>query len=106
MGEIADQQWYWLAEQYPYIVLHEFIVMPNHIHGIIEINCKAMAGKGRDLSLPPKIKSLSELMGAYKTTASKYIHLKGYAEFAWQRSFHDHIIRDEKSYKRICNLYN
>jgi putative transposase len=35
-GKIADQQWYWLAEQYPYIILHEFIVMPNHIHGIVE----------------------------------------------------------------------
>src|SRR5665213_2005969 len=30
-GKIAEQQWYWLAEQYPYVVLHEFTVMPNHI---------------------------------------------------------------------------
>jgi REP element-mobilizing transposase RayT len=100
-GKIAEQQWYWLAEQYRYIVLHEFIVMPNHMHGIIEINRNAV-GTGRDLSLR-KIKSLSELMGAYKTTASKHIHLAGYVEFAWQRSFHDHIIRDEKSYERISN---
>jgi REP element-mobilizing transposase RayT len=42
-------------------------------------------------------------MGAYKTTVSKKIHLAGYAVFAWQRSFHDHIIRDEKSYERISN---
>jgi REP element-mobilizing transposase RayT len=98
-GKIADQQWHWLGEQHPYIILHEFIVMPNHIHGIIEIN---WVGTGHDLSLQqPKIKSLSELMGAYKTTTSKKIHLSGYAEFAWQRSFHDHIIRDEKSYERI-----
>jgi len=40
-------------------------------------------------------------MGAYKTTVSKQIHLAGYKEFAWQRSFHDHIIRDEKAYERI-----
>ncbi len=145
-GEIAEKQWYWLAEQYPYVVLHEFIVMPNHIHGIIEINRNvvgtgrdlsanakdAIVGTGRDLSgninndhvgtgrdlsgninndhirtghdlSLPKIKSLSELMGAYKTTVSKQIHLAGYMEFAWQRSFHDHIIRDEKSYERISN---
>jgi REP element-mobilizing transposase RayT len=130
-GKIAEQQWYWLAEQYPYIVLHEFTVMPNHMHGILVINRHAVGigrdlsrnanddyirtgcdlsrnanddyvGTGRDLSLP-KIKSLSELMGAYKTTVSKKIHLAGYAEFAWQRSFHDHIIRDEKSYERISN---
>ena len=95
-GNIAHRQWYWLFEQYPYIVSHEFIVMPNHIHGIIEI-----LRTGRDLSL--KIKSLSELMGAYKTTVSKNIHFLGYAGFAWQRSFYDHIIRDEKSYETISN---
>ena len=48
-GKIAEQQWYWLAEQYPYVVLHEFTVMPNHIHGIIEIDRNAV-GTGRDLS--------------------------------------------------------
>jgi REP element-mobilizing transposase RayT len=37
-SKIAEQQWHWLGEQYPYVVLHEFVVMPNHIHGIIEIN--------------------------------------------------------------------
>jgi hypothetical protein len=49
-GKIAEQQWYWLAEQYRYIVLYEFIVMPNHMHGIIEINRNAV-GTGHDLSL-------------------------------------------------------
>ena len=42
-------------------------------------------------------------MGAYKTTSSKKIHLLGYEAFQWQRSFHDHIIRDEKSYETISN---
>lgn len=126
-GKSADGQWYWLAEQYPYVVLHEFIVMPNHIHGIIEIDtvmtgrdltnddgrvgtCRDLSNNvddrreetGRDLSLP-KIKSLSELMGAYKMKVSKNIHALGYAAFAWQRSFHDHIIRNEESYKKISN---
>ena len=50
-GKIAEKQWYWLGEQYPYVVLHAFIVMPNHIHGIIEINRAHIAGTGRDLSL-------------------------------------------------------
>ena len=142
-GTIVEQQWYWLAEQYPYIQLHEFIVMPNHMHGIIEINGNELmgtiidisnnrgniVGTGRDLSCDhndatnqtdsdlyenidsakktglelslPKIKSLSELMGAYKMTVSKKIHLAGYPEFTWQRSFYDHIIRDEKSYENI-----
>jgi REP element-mobilizing transposase RayT len=92
--------------------------MPNHIHGIIEINRGIVVGSGRDLSLQQrdlslqqrdlpvsqtKIKSLSQLMGAYKTTVSKQIHLLGYAEFQWQRSFHDHIVRDENAYQNISN---
>ena len=62
-----------------------------------------VVGTGRDLSLHKsvKIKSLSELMGAYKTTTSKQIHLSGNIDFAWQRSFHEHIIRDYDSFEKI-----
>ena len=101
-GKIAEQQWYWLANQYPYVVLHEYVIMTNHMHGIMEINRSGIVWTGRDLSIQSiKIKSLSELMGAYKTTSSNKIHLIGFAEFKWQRSFHDHIIRDKKSYDQI-----
>lgn len=114
LGQIAHQQWWWLVEQYAYVKSHAFIVMPNHIHGILEINREyandAWAGRndvgtGRDLSLPVpvKIKSLSQLMGVYKTTTSKHIHLLGRTDFAWQRSFHDHIIRDARAYENIKN---
>jgi hypothetical protein len=70
------------------------------------VNCQLLMitiqGPAHDQSLP-KIKSLSEIMGSYKTTASKQIHLAGYREFALQRSFHDHIIRDQKSFEKISN---
>ena len=105
-GKIAGQQWHWLGEQYQYVVLHEFVVMPNHIHGIIEINRRNFVGTGRDPSLQPsiiKIKPLSELIGAYKTTVSKQIHLAGFIEFKWQRSFYEHIIHDEKSFETISD---
>lgn len=50
-GKIAEKQWHWLGKQYPYVVLHSFVVMPNHIHGIIEINRGQIVRTGRDLSL-------------------------------------------------------
>ncbi len=121
-GQIANHQWLWLTQQFKYIRLHAFVVMPNHIHGIIEIDGGGIVGTGRefgtghelamgrdvgtgrDLSLltpTEKIKSLSEIMGAYKTTVSKQIHLAGYPEFQWQRSFYDRIIRDENAYLNI-----
>jgi putative transposase len=36
-GEMVSQAWTWLAEQYPYVALDEWVVMPNHLHGIIVI---------------------------------------------------------------------
>jgi REP element-mobilizing transposase RayT len=36
-GKIVENQWHWLGRQYPYVVLHAFVVMPNHINGIIEM---------------------------------------------------------------------
>jgi len=121
-GKIAHLHWQWLFSQYPYIVSHAFVVMPNHVHGVIEIDDSRVVGAGRDLSVRDlsvlservgagrdlplqsiKIKPLSQLIGAYKTTSSAKIHLAGMPEFNWQRSFHDHIIRDEKAYLNIVD---
>jgi REP element-mobilizing transposase RayT len=96
-GTIAHDRLVWLENQYAYVFLHSYIVMPNHVHAIIEID------SDRTSEQSIKIKSLSELVGAYKTTSSKQIHLAGLSGFAWQRSFHDHIIRNVASYERISN---
>ncbi|WP_246130266.1 transposase [Bizionia saleffrena] len=71
--------------------------MPNHVHVIIEIDSLKASGK------EVKIKSLSSVVGAFKTSASKHIHLSGFSAFKWQRSFHDAIIRDQKGYRNISN---
>lgn len=96
IGEIAKAQWDWLENQYPYIKVHIVVIMPNHVHGIIEINDHLTTEN-------IKIKSLSELMGAYKMTTSKLIHLAGFNDFSWHRSFHDHIIRNTNAYNNIFN---
>ena len=85
-GEIAQSRLLWLADQYPYVVLHNYVVMPNHVHAIIEID----SSRVKDKSI--KIKSLSSLLGAFQTTSSKMIHQSGFLDFSWHRSFHDHII--------------
>jgi putative transposase len=91
-GIIAFEQWVWLGAQYPYIDLISFIIMPDHVHGIIYIK------SGHPYL---KIKPLPELIGAYKTTVSKRIHQAGNVEFKWQKSYHDHIIRNIRSLNRI-----
>jgi REP element-mobilizing transposase RayT len=109
-GKIVAEQWLWLEKQYPYVDLDEWVVMPNHFHGIIAIDCNVEfprtdrdplnVGTGRDMSLR-RVKTLSELIGAFKTTSSKLIHQKCDPGFQWQRSFHDRIIRNEHSLNRI-----
>lgn len=110
-GLIVDEKINWLMSQYKYVAIHNYVIMPNHFHLILEIDSSMLKNKiskndqegtAREMSVP-KIKSVSSLMGALKTTSSNEIHKAGFEDFAWHRSFHDHIIRDEKSYKNIYN---
>ena len=110
LARIVQERWYWLQENFEYVEIDEFVVMPNHVHGIIIINNEKCVNRdlctGGSRPAPTsrdrlKIKSLSELVGAFKTTSSKQIHQSGFPEFSWHRSFYDHIIRDEEKLKTI-----
>ncbi len=93
-GKIAEEQIHWLEKQYPYVYIHNAVVMPNHVHILFEIDVQHI--------LPgTKTKPVSELIGAYKTTTSKLIHLSKNKAFKWQRSFHDHIVRSANRYENI-----
>lgn len=96
-GLIVKNQIEWLENQYPYISIHNYVIMPNHFHLILEIDSSKVNAN------EIKIKSLSSVMGALKTTSSKQIRDFGFIDFAWHRSFHDHIIRNEKEYDLISN---
>jgi len=93
LGIIALEQFSWLSSHYNYVDVSICTVMPNHVHAIININ------PGDAIRAPL---SLSQLVGAYKTKVSFNIHKLGKKNFAWQRSFHDHIIRTRPSYNRIA----
>jgi putative transposase len=106
-GMIALEQMKWLSNQYQHLQIHNFIVMPNHVHALIEIIDTSNVGTGLDLSLPmQKINSISECIGAFKTTTSKKIHLAGNLDFAWQRSFHDVIVPNKFAFHRFQNYIN
>jgi REP element-mobilizing transposase RayT len=103
-GKIALEQWNWLGDRYPYIDLISFVIMPDHVHGIIHINTNYYIDHVNPFNPVPvfsKIKPLPELIGAYKTTVSKRIHMGGDLGFKWQNSFHDHIIRNKHELNRI-----
>ena len=91
-GKIAIDQLHWLAECYDFVKIRTFMVMPNHVHIILEL----LPDNGRRTSL-----SLSQLVGAYKTKSSTLIRKQGLKSFSWQRSFYDHVIIHPKSYENI-----
>ena len=65
--------------------------MPNHLHGIVIIEPRT-----GDTS-----SNLSQIIGSYKNIVSKHLHFLGFKEFAWQKSFYDHVIRQEESLGHI-----
>jgi REP element-mobilizing transposase RayT len=73
------------------IVVHHYVVMPNHVHMIIAINSPDNGGR---TTFAPTI---SRIIKHWKEAISKQI---GFS--AWQKSFHDHIIRDDNDYNRIA----
>ncbi|MCX6824880.1 MAG: hypothetical protein NTY80_01530 [candidate division SR1 bacterium] len=99
-GKIVEECWLRLAQQYNYISLMDFVIMPNHVHAIIDID-RDIVGNGRDRSLQPKRKNLSSLVGAFKTISSKKLHEAGLQSFKRQKSFYDHVIRNEQDLLRI-----
>ncbi len=99
-GIIVSEAWRWLGDQYPQVTLDEWIVMPNHLHGIIMIN----EGRGGSRTAPTRIrrKPLGRLVGAFKTVSTKRINKAKATHGArfWQRNYYERVIRDEEELNR------
>ena len=82
------------------IEINKYVIMPNHIHLIIVIkNDEQRAIRESPLQWHRSV--ISKAIGYLKMNASKLIHLTSTNKKIWQRSYHDHIIRNEIDYKRI-----
>jgi REP element-mobilizing transposase RayT len=130
IGVIADILWHEMEYHAQNIELDEYIIMPNHIHGILIMYGNNDNDNDNDnvetrhaLSLPQRQKrqpqqsrpettigqqrfqnqgknTVSAIIGGYKSAVTKHAHRLGF-DFAWQPRFYDHIIRDENSYLKI-----
>ena len=78
-----------IEKRFPHISIDNCIVMPNHVHAIIRM------GEGE------KGISLDQVVGLYKSGVSRQIHQIDPTIKVWQRSFHDHVIRNQKEYENI-----
>ena len=114
IGVLADAFWHEIKNHSKNTGLHQFTVMPNHIHGILEIvdgggvetmHASSLRPPPKNptmAKISPKPGSVSRIIGSYKSAVSNHAHRLGY-EFEWQPRFYDHIIRNENEYIRISN---
>ena len=110
IGKQTEKIWHRTPSRYKNTVLDEFIIMPNHIHGIIGlIDCSS--GKGVCTNAPessnyysrisPPKQSLPVIIRSFKSTVTRWCCDSEYYHFQWHRSFYDHIIRSEKQLSSI-----
>jgi len=93
-GIIANKCWLESPLHFTNVELDNYVIMPNHIHGIIIIN--QIVETRHASSLRNKSITLSNIVGSFKSAVSKQAHENGLNNFSWQARFYDRIIRNEK----------
>lgn len=95
-GQMIDRWWQKLPSKFHHCFLHDFVIMPNHFHGIIEITNS-------------HIGSLAQMIQWFKTmTTNEYlrgIKQQNWPAFngrLWQRNYYEHIIRHQQSHQNIA----
>ncbi|WP_259014932.1 transposase [Emticicia fluvialis] len=124
-GAIVQGFWHEIPKHFPFVTLGDFVVMPNHIHGILifdktninsESNIEVETGhcpvstQNGELSNDKTHAQLrfrnqgkntvSSIIGPYKSICTKHIH-PIVPDFEWQSRFWDNIIRDDKDFNTI-----
>lgn len=127
-GAIAHVLWHEIKNHAKNIELGEFVVMPNHVHGILILqgNDKYLTDDRRDVArnvstnvptdnatpkttqikndqmadISPSSNTISSIIRSYKSAVTKYCN-RLELPMAWQPRFHDHIIRNDESFQRI-----
>jgi len=101
-GRIVDAAWRDLPNHYPGLALDAFVIMPNHVHAIIQLQA---VGAGFKPAPTPaeRPRPLSEIVRAFKSFSSRRINEnRGTSGLpVWQRNYYEHVVRDDESLDRI-----
>jgi putative transposase len=111
IGEIIADEWQKTSQIRANVQLDAWVIMPNHMHGILIINNPVVETFPQvetfrwnvSTNNVPRLQSnsLGSIIGQFKSVCTKQIWIAGFTEFKWQTRFHDCIIRDEESLNRI-----
>ena len=104
LRSIVEETWLWLEKQYIYVELDEYVIMPNHLHGLVVIS--GVRGRDGSRTAPtgtPSRKPLGRLIGAFKTVSTKRINsIRDTLGLpVWQRNYYERIVRDEEELNRV-----
>lgn len=110
VGKIAAECWRQIPEHFPEIELDEFVIMPNHLHGIISIvgnrhQPDRLAGaysESNTKNTRRQNQQIPIIIGSFKSVVSRSINKKFTdLNFHWQKSYYDHIVRSTGELGRI-----
>ena len=117
-GKIVEEEWNQTTNLRPDIILDSYVIMPNHVHGIIQIN-EPTQGRGTARCAPTtlserktnkidrknrlKSNSLSTIIRSFKSAATRRANqmMKTAGAPLWQRNYYEHVIRNEDELSRI-----
>lgn len=102
-GMVVDECWKAIPSHFPHVALDAFVVMPNHIHGVLRIGDTVGA---KDISpLPSRCLGTANTIGSvirgFKIGVTKWMRANSDIHDIWQRNYYEHVIRDESSLNRI-----
>jgi len=108
-GKIVDECWRAIPDHFPFVELGAYVIMPNHVHGIIVIT----DGRGTIYRAPtqeqfqkPVAGSIPTIIRTYKASVTRRIGRELNATGIWQRNYYEHIIRDEKDLQNKTDYIN
>ena len=123
VGMIVAEKWHEISGHFTNVELGEYVVMPNHVHGIIILHdvprrgvVSTPAGRGGgtppddlkkgDETSPLRWTTLGQVVAYYKYQSTKQVNavMDSPGTQLWQRNYYDHILRNDKEYARI-NAY-
>lgn len=101
IGQIARQCWGYIPTSSPYAGIDSFVVMPNHVHGIIAINNPEESGDIPGKKFEPRKRSLSIVVRNFKAAVSIKSRVLYPAIRIWQPRYFDRIIRSENELNAV-----
>ncbi len=104
IGKMVKEVWMAIPDHFPNVEMGEYVIMPNHIHGIISITVEAThASPLPRISKGPMPGSIGAIIGSYKSAATRSFHKiqNSHENSLWQRNYYEHIIRNERDYQAI-----